>query len=235
MFGTKHQLSKAESALTRMGVSNTKVQAADQIHNLGFFMDNTLKNQVHINNLTSLAFNQMLNIRRICSKLDHDTTRTIIQALVMSKLNYYNSLLLGSVDYQLKKIQRIQNMACRIVCNLHKFDHVTPSMHELHWLMIPQRIQFKIACLMYKCIKCQAPKYLTDPLPPKPKIRQLHLSTSDILPPILQRSTLAYNASFPSAGPRLWNSLPKQRGHQQAQELFRSKLKTHLFKICYNK
>ena len=173
MFGTKHQLSKTESALTRMAISNTKVQAADHIHNLGFSMDNTLKNQVHINNLTNLAFNQMLNIRRICSKLDCDTTRTIIQALVMSKLDYCNSLLLGSADYQLKKIQRIQNMACRNVCNLCKFDHIKPSMHDLHWLMIPQRIQFKIACFMYKCIKGQAPKYLTDLLPSKPKTRQL--------------------------------------------------------------
>ena len=230
IFGTKYQLSKAESASTRMAVGYTKAQAADQIHNLGFFMDNTLKNQVHINNLTSSAFNQMLNIRRICSKLDRDTTRTIIQALVMSKLNYCNSLLLGSAAYQLKKIQRIQNMACRIVCNLHKFDHVTPSMHDLHWLTVPQRIQFKIAYLMYKCMKGQALKCLTDLLPTKPKAQQLCLPTSDILPPILQRSTLAYNASFPSVGPRLWNSLPDIQ-HQQTKKLFRSKLKTHLFKI----
>ena len=120
-----------------MAIGNTKVQAADHIHNLGFFMDNTLKNQVHINNLTSSTFNQMLNIRRICSELDCDTTKTIIQALVISKLDYCNSLLLSLADYQLKKIQRIQNMACRIVCNLCKFDHVTPSMHNLHWHMIP--------------------------------------------------------------------------------------------------
>ena len=103
MFGTKYQLSKAESALTRMAISNTKVQAADQIHNLGFFMDNTLKNRAHINNLTGLAFNQMLNIRRIHSKLDHDTTRTIIQALVMSKLDYCNSLLLSSAKLPVKE------------------------------------------------------------------------------------------------------------------------------------
>ena len=169
MFGTKHQLSKTESAATRIAISYTKVQTANHICNLGFFMDNMLKKQVHINNLTSSAFNQMLNIKRIHSKLDSDTTRTIIQALVMSKLNYCNSLLLGLGNYQLKKIQRIQNMAYRIVSNLCKFDHVTPSMHNLHWLMIPQRTQFKIACLMYKCIKGQALKYLTDLLPSKPK------------------------------------------------------------------
>ena len=67
MFGTKHQLSKTESALTRMAISNIKVQAANHICNVGFFMDNTLKNQVLINSLTNSAFKQMLNIWRIWS------------------------------------------------------------------------------------------------------------------------------------------------------------------------
>ena len=105
MFGTKHQLRKMESASTRIAISNTKVLSVDHVCNLGFFMDNTLKNQFNINNLTCLTFNQMLSIKRICSKLDHDTTKTVIQALVMSKLGYCNSLLLGLADYQLNKIQ----------------------------------------------------------------------------------------------------------------------------------
>ena len=105
MFGTKHQLRKMRSASTRIAIGNTKVLSVDHVCNLGFFMDNSLKNQFHIYNLTSSTFNQMLSIRRICSKLDHDTTKTIIQALVMSKLNYCNSLLLASADYQLDTIQ----------------------------------------------------------------------------------------------------------------------------------
>ena len=170
MFGTKHQLKKMESASTMIGIGNTKVLLVNHICNLGFFMDNTLKDQFHINKLTSSTFNQMLSIRRICSKLDHDSTKTIIPVLVMSKLDYCNSLLLGSADYQLNKIQHIQNAACRIVCNLRKFDHVTPSMCDLHWLKVPQRIQFKITCLMYNCINGQALKYLIDLLPSMPKI-----------------------------------------------------------------
>ena len=105
MFGTKHQLRKMESASTRIVIGNTKVLSVNHICNLGFYMDNTLKNQFYINNLTSSTFNQMLSIRRICSKLECDTTKTIIQALVMSKLDYCNSLLLGMADYQLNKIQ----------------------------------------------------------------------------------------------------------------------------------
>ena len=233
MFGTNHQLRKLDSVSTRIAIGNTNVLSVDHVHNLGFLMDNILKNQFQINKLTSSTFNQLMNIRRIHSKLVCDTTKNIIQALVMSRLDYCNSLLLGLANYQLNKIQQIQNMACRIICNLHKFDHVTSSMQDLHWLKIPYRIQFKIACIMFKCINSQALKYLTDLLPSKQKTQQLCSSTSDIYPSIMLRSTLAYNASFPAAGPRLWNSLPKNIRHQTSLDLFRSNLKIHLFKICY--
>ena len=105
MFGTNHQLNKMQSTSTRIAVGNTNVSAINHVHNLGFLMDNTLKNQSHISKLTSTTFNQLMNIRRIHSKLDRDTTKYIIQSLVISKLDYCNSLLLGSADYQLKKMQ----------------------------------------------------------------------------------------------------------------------------------
>ena len=105
MFGTNHQLKKMESISTRIAIGNTNVLSVDHVCNLGFLMDNTLKNQFHINKLTSSTFNQLMNLRRIHSKLDRDTTKYIIQALVISKLDYCNSLLLGSADYQLNKMQ----------------------------------------------------------------------------------------------------------------------------------
>ena len=105
MFGTNHQLKKTESVSTRIAISNTNVLSVDHVCNLGFLMDNTLKNQFQINKLTSSTFNQLMNIRRICSKLDWDTTKYINQALVISKLDYCNSLLLRLADYQLNKIQ----------------------------------------------------------------------------------------------------------------------------------
>ena len=73
MFGTNHQLKKMQSTSTRIAVDNTNVLAINHVCNLGFLMDNTLRNQSHINKLTSSTFNQLMNIRRICSKLDWKT------------------------------------------------------------------------------------------------------------------------------------------------------------------
>ena len=42
---------------------------------------------------------------------DQDRVKIVVQALIMSKLDYCNSLIIGSAEYQLDRLQRIQNMA----------------------------------------------------------------------------------------------------------------------------
>ena len=86
---------------------------------------NCSKNTAHINKTVSTTYCQIRNIQKIRSKLDIESTCTVVQALILSRLNYCNSMLQGSADYQLHKLQKIQNMACRVVCNLKKYDHVS--------------------------------------------------------------------------------------------------------------
>ena len=44
---------------------------------------------------------------------------------------------------QINKLQRIQNSAARLVTHAQKYDHITPILHELHWLPIKVRIQYR--------------------------------------------------------------------------------------------
>ena len=73
-----------------------------------------------------------------------------LQAYMMSRIDYCNSLLYGILDELLNRIQRIQNYAARVVLRLHKFSHITPALDTLHWLPVNRRIDFKIALLVYK-------------------------------------------------------------------------------------
>ena len=76
-------------------------------------------------------------------------------------MDYSNSLLL-TADYKINKLQKLQNMGCRIICGLHKYDHLSDCMNNLHWLKIKQHIQYKTAVLTYNCRNKTAPKYLQD-------------------------------------------------------------------------
>ena len=85
--------------------------------------------------------------------------KTEVQAIIMSKLDYCNSLLADVPEYKLDRLQHLQNMACSVVCNLHKYDHVSTSMKSFHWLKFCERITYKFSSLVYRYRNNQAPDY----------------------------------------------------------------------------
>ena len=227
LFGTRQQLSKLDTIPVSIAISDTMVHPVEMARNLGYVMDKLLKNTAHINKTVPTTYCQIRNIQKIRSKLDIESTCTVVQALVLSRLDYCNSMLQGSADYQLHKLQKIQNMSCRVVCNLKKYDHVSNHMETLHWLKICERICFKSTTLMHSCIHGSTSKYLTDILPTRQNKRQMRSSTSNILPSVLCKSALSYNSAFPSAGPRIWNALPAPVRTEKDNKTFRHALKTH--------
>ena len=124
MFGTKQQLSKVPS--TSITIGGDSIDSVNQVCNLAYHMDSELRSNIHINKLCQFCYVTLRKIRAIRHKIDQPTCQIIVQALVLSKLDYCNSLLIGTANYQLGKLQHIQNMACRIVCNIKKYMIVLP-------------------------------------------------------------------------------------------------------------
>jgi len=53
--------------------------------------------------------------------------------------------------------------AARFVVGTGKYDHITPALRDvLHWLPVPQRIEFKIAVLAFDCVRGTGPAYFKD-------------------------------------------------------------------------
>ena len=140
-----------------------------------------------------------------------------------------NLLLLGTASYQLDKLQCIQNIACQVVVKLRKYDRVTEPMPALHWLSVHERIQYKVASIMFNCLKGNASQYLIDLLSKRQNIRQLWSSTTDISLSAFYKNIQAYNSSFASAGQRIWNSFPAKVCKLDSMEMFKKQLNTHFF------
>ena len=136
MVGSKNNLLKANTRNTSVQIGNDFVTCVDSVHDLGYIIDNELKSTVHINKLTSTLFITIRKIAKIRHLIDKGTTKMLMQALVLSKLDYCNSLLIGTSEYNLDKLQRIQNMSCRVINNLKKHDGITSYLQDLHWLRI---------------------------------------------------------------------------------------------------
>ena len=202
------------------------------MQNRGYFYDSQLKNQCSCEQSSLQFVHHRRKTARVRHLVDQDTANVLVQTLILSRLDYCNSLLLGSSKLCIDKLQRLQNMACRIVYRQHRFCRVTPLMKELHWLKEPQRIAYKIALLMYKSVKGIAPEYLSD-IVITPHRRRLRSTTELKLPVIKSRTAQVHKCLFASMGPRIWNGLPKNLKEAASIEQFKSLMKTHLFKLCY--
>ena len=66
--------------------------------------------------------------------------KMLVNSLVISRLDYCNSLLYDIPKYQRDKLQRIQNTAARMITGARSSDHITPLLKSLHWLPVEARI-----------------------------------------------------------------------------------------------
>ena len=104
------------------------------------------------------------NISAIHKLIPQSAAAALVLALLTSRLDYCNSLLYGVPACKLEQLQRVQNIAARVVTltRCSPENHITPVLKSLHWLPIKIRIDFKILLLTYKCVNSIAPKYLCN-------------------------------------------------------------------------
>ena len=85
-----------------------------------------------------------------------------MHSLITTRLDYRNSVLSNLPASTLKRLQRIQNTAARIVSLKPKHCHRTPILSSLHWLPVKQRIMFNILLTIFCCIHNTTSSYLSD-------------------------------------------------------------------------
>ena len=73
---------------------------------------------------------------------------TLVHSLIVSKVDYCNSLFIGLPNIILKKVQSVLNRAARLIFNLPTRVPTTSSLIELHWLPLTARIEFKYVSLL---------------------------------------------------------------------------------------
>ena len=161
-FLISHSSHKEFTANLNFEIGQTLVKPSDTCRNLGVIFDSHMKMENQIQSICRSVNFHLRSINSVRDSLTDEATVLLVHALITSKLDYCNSLLHGLPDKLINRLQRLQNIAARIVSRTSKFEHITPVMYELHWLPVEMRIRFKLLLLVYQCVQQTAPTYLCE-------------------------------------------------------------------------
>ena len=228
VFGSQRQITKLNTSSIK--VNDTNVEASNSVKYLGVHLDANVNLKKHVTSKCKIASLNLFRIRAIRKYLTQEACASLVLGLIVVHLDYANGLFIGLPNVDIKKLQRVQTMAAKLVLGRVRTDSGTQCLKELHWLPIKLRVEYKILTTVYKCLNNQAPTYLKSMLK-----RQTHVRTTRTLQdpnllviPTTHRKTFA-DRSFSVAGPKLWNELPNHLRSIPSFYDFKKQLKTFLF------
>ncbi len=142
-------------------LGSSTITPSKTVRNLGVVIDDKLNFSDHIAKTARSCRFALFNIKKIRSFLSEHASQLLVQALVLSGLNYRNALLAGLPASSIKPLQLIQNAAARLIFNESKTMHVTPLFISIcTGIQIAARIKFKALMFAYKTTSGSTPLYL---------------------------------------------------------------------------
>jgi len=190
----------------------------------------------HVQRTVASCFAVQRQLRSIQRSVPTSVYQTLVVALVLSRLDYGNAVLVGLPGYLYNRLQLVLNATARSIASLRRSDHISDTLASFHWLKAPERVQYKLATVMYRSLNGMALSYLAADLlrlSDMPSRRRLRSSLTHQLDVRQSQCATVGDRAFATAGARLWNSLPTDIVACDTLSQFRQELKTFLFRHSY--
>ena len=188
----------------------------------------------HVSYIRKCCYFEIRKIAHLRPFIDEKSTEKLVVSLVLSKLDYCNSLFYNMTNQNFYKLQLVQNHAARLIKKQPKTSSASLLLKELHWLPIKFRVSFKISLIVFKCLNDENfPSYLSELLTIYTPSRTLRsLDTNLLVKPLMKLTTFG-ERSFFFAAPDVWNALPFELRMCTSLPLFKKNLKTPYFRIAF--
>ena len=110
IFSTKNNLRDNQGLV----VGKDTIEVSEYVKILGVTFDNRMTFQKHITNICRSVNIHIRKINIISIYLSNSAVRTLVQSIVISRLDYWNSVCIGLPLKRLQRLQLVQNSAARV-------------------------------------------------------------------------------------------------------------------------
>ena len=150
LFGSRYHLPKCKTR--SINICGDTVVKSNKTKLLDAWLDENLSFKSHINIKCRTAMYNLQHIHNIRKALSVGACKTLVHRLVTSHLYCVNALYCGLPESNIKKLQRVQNVAARVIIGNTQGESISICLKELHWLSIKYRVQHKLLTLVYRCL-----------------------------------------------------------------------------------
>ena len=146
-----------------INICGSVAQLKPTVRDICVVLDTRLGMTSQVSSVCRSAYYHLFRIAKIRASLTVVACKTLVHALVISRVDYGNALLYGITDRLLHRLEMIQHSAARIIMCIKRHDRqsITAVLRQLHWLPVKWRINYKIVVLAFRALHGLAPAYVS--------------------------------------------------------------------------
>lgn len=164
---------------------------------LGFTIDRHLTFSPHINLILKKCHGILGIMRRVAMQLPKKLLLLMYTALIRPHLEYASAILESASNTNKQKLEVIQKIASRIICNCPRDAHAAPLLEELQLNSLESRRKLHINDIVSKCLNNNA----------HPALSRLFSTEDGVMTATADNRTRAGGRRFSNIGRQIWGEI----------------------------
>lgn len=175
LFGKKNDINYAKEHVNVM-IGNDLLPLVDSVKSLGLTLDPTLRFTKHISKCLQSAYCNLRLIFQNRHILNTKIRTSLCNSLVLSKVDYCDSVYGFCLDYRdVTRIQKLQNACLRLIFGIRKYERISHKLKDVGWLNMTNRRILHSNCLYHKILITKTPPYLYNKIRFRTDVHNLNL------------------------------------------------------------
>jgi hypothetical protein len=227
VLGSKAQIASINRCTPNIKIRNVSIQQVVETKNLGVVIDGGMRFEGHVTNILKQCYYRLKILYQARQFLSLELRICLCETLILSKLNYADTVVGGCLLARTKKVlQRVQNSCVRYCFSVPRRAHISPYINTNNLMNMETRRKMHFAGLLFGIIRNQSPMYLYSKL--QFTQRQSRIADRLICP---AHCSAAFRGSFRYSASKCWNNIPPPIRSSTSVVSFRVKYKSYLLRL----